>query len=117
VLRAGAARKSTAPIHLPITGELIGFGLSRLLVGHRTGALGTAARLFIVHAFATRVSVLTLSLLLAAGHICFAAVLHVAAGGRIVIVRRGIQGKSGGRNSQGGAAREGDYKCFEFLHL
>jgi hypothetical protein len=117
MLRVGAARKGTAPIHLRITGELVGLGASRLLVGHRTRTATTAARLFVVHAFATGVSVLTLFLLLAAGHICFAAVLHVAARGGIIIIVRGLKGKRCGRNSQGRSACDGDYKCFEFLHL
>src|SRR5882672_4169410 len=117
-LRGGAlARKSAAPIHLRITEELLGFGASSLLVGHRTSTFTTTTRLFFVHAFAAGVSVLTPSLLLAAGHICFAAVFHVAASGRLIVILRGIQGKGCGRNRQGRSACEGDYKCFEFLHL
>jgi hypothetical protein len=89
---------------------------SFLLVRHRTSTFTTTAGLFFVHAFATSVSVLTPSLLLAAGHIFFATVLHIATRGRIIVLR-GFEGKCRSRNSQGRAASKDENKCFEFLHL
>jgi len=59
-LRGGACPKKRRA-HPPANyRRLLGFGLSRLLVGHRTSTFTTAARLFFVHAFAAGVSVLTL---------------------------------------------------------
>jgi di/tricarboxylate transporter len=96
----------------------VSVGVARLLVGHRALTRATATRLFIVHVFATTMGVLTLLLGLAAGHLAFTTMSHVAASGRILfVILRGTEGNGGRRDRQGSGANEGDYECFHLLHL
>jgi len=101
------------------SGKLVAVGVRRLLVRHWTRIAFAATSGRAILAGATGVSVLTLLLFLAAGHVLvagFAAVFHVAAGfGIIILWLSKSQGGCG--NSQGRSHGESDYECLKFSHL
>jgi hypothetical protein len=67
-------------------GELVAVGISGLLVGHRARIAFATTSVRTIFAGATGVGVLALLLFLATGHVCLAAVLHVAASFSLVVV-------------------------------
>lgn len=99
--------KAPRPSSHQLTEESVGICVARLLVGHRARAATTAARLFIVRALTTGVGVLAFFLLLAAGHVCFAAVFHVTAAFGILVGVLRVQGQGAGGNGQGRSTGEG----------